>query len=214
MHKQFYNQLKEYNTQFAFQNPNLPKWFFQYTEPEPPKYWTTVCNLLRNEKKTFSIVEIGAGFGDVTVLLYHLGFQKIFSFETETNQCEFIRNKVDNLLNTNAIVLNQSYPQQLNFTPDIVLMVNCVYADSIANKEEYLLQIKDFCYKNGTPKIFILEVIDASYRETNYIFPEYVRVSEEEIQSLFPLSKITSFSTYNYPFNKVSKTLYSICISQ
>ena len=81
--EQFYEVLKEYNKNFAAKVIDVPEWFLQYTEEEPPLYWKTVYEILKNEDRNQSIVEIGAGYGDVTALLYYMGFNNVISFERE-----------------------------------------------------------------------------------------------------------------------------------
>ena len=72
--EQFYQLLKEYNIGLKKRESDLPEWFFQYTEDVPPLYWETVYKILKDEDKNLTIAEIGAGYGDITALLYFMGF--------------------------------------------------------------------------------------------------------------------------------------------
>jgi hypothetical protein len=85
-----------------------------------------------------------------------------------------------------------------------------VYSDGLKSKEEYLRQILSYYEQAGSPHYFILEVIDESYKEANDVFPPIVRLGKNDIVNLFPNSKIQSWSTYVYPKNHISKTLYYI----
>ena len=44
----------------------------------------------------------------------------------------------------------------------------------------------------------------------NAQFPKHIRLSKEDVESMFPGYKISSWETYKYPINKKSKTLYLI----
>jgi hypothetical protein len=209
--EQFYQLLREYNKIFAKSHSYLPEWFLQYTEELPPLYWKTVYQIMNEMDKNKSIVEIGAGYGDITALLYFMGFNKVVSFECDSSLCSEIIGKIESLFERKPLVINTKYPDKLNFTPDILLQVNCVYADTIKSKEEYLTHIINTYEANGVPQTYLLEVIDNSYKEANETFPELIRLNKADIRQLFPASKITAYKTYIYPHNKVSKTLYCIC---
>jgi hypothetical protein len=209
--EQFYKLLREYNKNFAKPHFDLPEWFFQYTESNPPLYWKTIYQVLNDKNKNYSVVEIGAGFGDITALLNFMGYKNIVSYERDSRLCNNIKDKIISLFGYRPKVINAAYPEKLNYTPDILLQVNCIYIDGIKNKEEFVKQIRT-CYEtNGVPKLYILEVIDDSYKADNDIFPKYIRLNRLDIRQLFPMCEITEYKTYIYPKNKVSKTLYCIC---
>jgi len=89
-------------------------------------------------------------------------------------------------------------------------MVNCAYADGCTTKEEYLSRLVSFYNKAGKPKLVILEVIDASYTCEDLDFPVCIRLNPQDVESMFPMSKISSYLTYKYPKNKRTKRLYVI----
>lgn len=93
---------------------------------------------------------------------------------------------------------------------DILIMVNCAYADGCTTKEEYLSRLVSFYNKAGKPKLVILEVIDASYTCEDLDFPVCIRLNPQDVESMFPMSKISSYLTYKYPKNKRTKRLYVI----
>lgn len=207
----FYQLLKEYNIGLKKRESDLPEWFFQYTEDVPPLYWKAVYEILKDEDKNFSIAEIGAGYGDITALLYFMGFRKIVSFESKNHLCKRIDDKIFELFRLKANTINKTYPYKLDYQPDILIQVNCVYSENVKNKEDYLKQIRMNYQINGIPKIFIYEAIDDSYQEENEIFPKFLRLNKADLKQLFPRCQIQSFATYRFPKNKVSKTLYKLC---
>lgn len=209
--EQFYEVLKEYNRSFVANVIDVPEWFFQYTEDVPPLYWKTVYEILKNEDKNQSIVEIGAGFGDITALLYFMGFNNVISFERDKSLIQYINDKVKTLFNRSGNVINCSYPQELNYSPDVLVQVNCSYYNHSSSKAEYIEQVKSTYQKNGIPRMFVFEAIDDSYREINVNFPHFMRLNQTDIINTFPKCQIESFVTYKFPQNRVSKTIYKIC---
>ncbi len=209
--EQFYEMLKEYNRSFVENVIDVPEWFLQYTEDVPPLYWKTVYEILKNEDKNQSIVEIGAGFGDITALLYFMGFNNVISFERDKSLIQYINDKVKTLFNRSGNIINCSYPQELNYSPDVLVQVNCSYYNNSNSKAEYIEQVKSTYQKNGIPRMFVFEAIDDSYREINVNFPHFMRLNQADIINTFPKCQIESFVTYKFPQNRVSKTIYKIC---
>lgn len=209
--EQFYQLLKQYNANFAKEHSDLPNWFFQYTENVPPLYWKTVSNILKTEDRNQSIIEVGAGYGDITALLYSMRFTNIISFERDEKLIIHIKDKISILFDKSVHTINNSYPFELDFTPDIIIQVNCTYTENIRTKADHINQINHIYQINGYPKVFIFESIDDSYDEDNSTFPHYMRLNRTDITKIFPKCQIESFATYKYPMNKVSKTLYKIC---
>ena len=209
--EQFYQLLRRYNYDFSLKSSDLPSWFLQFIEPEPPLYWKTVFEILKNENKNKSIVEIGSGYGNVTALLYYLGFQKIISFERSEKLTGTTKQKIQELFGINPDVINKSYPQPLEFTPDILIQLNCVYSDGITCKQDYIQQIIRTHQANGKPGMFIVELIDSSFKMNHVDFPDFVRMNEFEVSECFPECLIKSYVTYKYPVNKTSKRIFVIC---
>jgi protein-L-isoaspartate(D-aspartate) O-methyltransferase len=209
--EEFYQLLRKYNYDFSLKENNLPSWFLQFTEPGPPLYWKTVFEILYNENRNKSIVEIGSGYGNITALLHFMGFQKIISFERSEKLTGITQQKVQDLFGKQSEVINKDYPQNLNFVPDILIQVNCIYPENISCKHEYINQIKNTYEANGKPATFIVEFIDSSFKMNHLDYPDYVRMNEFEVSEIFPDCSIQSFETYKYPFNKTSKRIYVIC---
>ena len=66
--------------------------------------------------------------------------------------------------------------------------------------------MKDYYAAAGKPHYFIMEVIDTSYTVEDEEFPEYIRLSPEDVDDMFPGFNIQSWPTYRYPENRRSKT--------
>ena len=184
-------------------------WSKQYLEPEFPLYWRIVFATLSKYDRSARVVEVGAGQGDVTSILCYLGFSSIKSYERIPENAEIAKQKISVLFDRHDVVLQADFPIG-NVSCDILLMVNCAYADGCTTKNEYLNYLRYFWEEAGRPKHTIMEVIDSSYTIDDEDFPKCIRLSQEDIRSKFPESTISSFETYRYPTNKRSKRLYII----
>lgn len=185
-------------------------WSHQYSELPFPKYWEIVYNIIQPKGKEKSIIEIGCGLGDVTAIFCYLGFKKILSFEKNEEIAKKAKRRMREMFNRDEIIQNSEFPKGGTYSSDILVLVNCAYADLADSKKAYLELMMKYYLAAGKPQYFIMEVIDASYTEENTEFPKYIRMSYEDVVSLFPDSEITSWETYKYPINKKSKTLYLI----
>ena len=161
--------------------------------------------ILKDEDKAKPIIEVGAGYGDVTALLYFLEFKNILSFELNRPLIEKINQKILALCGKRPTVINRKYPVKTDHTPGIIIHVNCIYSSSFKTKLDYLEGIRRLYLLNGIPYMFLFESIDDSYREPNDTYPYYVRLNEDDIKQTFPHCKIDSYPTYVYPNNRVSK---------
>src|SRR5690606_36594572 len=140
-----------------------------------------------------------------------MGFNNVISFERDKSLIQYINDKVKTLFNRSGNVINCSYPQELNYSPDVLVQVNCSYYNHSSSKAEYIEQVKTTYQKNGIPRMFVFEAIDDSYREINVNFPHFMRLNQTDIINTFPKCQIESFVTYKFPLNRVSKTIYKIC---
>ena len=200
--------LVEYN------NKSIPaksqrSWSIMFQEKRFPTYWETVYNILHKMDKSLSVLEIGAGQGDVTSILCYLGFTKITSYERDKEMAKVAISKIQSLFQRTNVIINADFPNSRH-TSDVLVIVNCVYADGATNKLEYKDKLKSFYEYAGFPKTVLLEVIDSSYTQPNPDFPYLVRLSQEDIYDIFPIEIIESYETYHYPINKTTKFLYHI----
>lgn len=202
---EFYTLLRECNLRLDY--ADLPQWTKIFTEIEPPIYWVRLAEILSQYPKSYSVFEIGSGLGDVLALLHFLGFEKVSGIEKVEKLATVGNQKLLNLFNSKDIIIGE-YPIKLK-NIDVLLQVNCVYFEGIFTKQAYISQIIQF-YENTNPKHFLLEVIDSSFTEYSTIFPDFVRLSEEDIYKAFSGLKISSHLTYQVPKNSSTKRLYII----
>lgn len=184
-------------------------WSKMYSESPFPKYWRLVYRILSDCDRRFKVVEVGGGPGNVIVIPCYLGYEYCKSFEMDQVVAGQATRKIKELFHRDDVIISETFPK-CGAQADLLIMVNCVYKEMGHDKRSYIKTIKTFYEGAGRPKIFILEVIDASYQEPNDIFPEYVRLDRNDILRMFPDKDIQSWATYRYPVNSKSKTLYLI----
>lgn len=204
--EEFYSLLRSYNLELNYSI--LPQWAKIYTEPTPPTYWLQVAEILNQYPKSYSIFEIGSGLGDVLALSSFLGFGKVQGIEQDELLTETANDKLLKMFELNNAVLQGKYPIR-TAEVDILLQVNCIYIDEIHNKTDFLKRLVYF-YENAQPKHYFVEVIDSSFKEPLRVFPDFVRLSEYDMQKAFSGLNIQSFLTYQYPKNTSTKRLYVI----
>ena len=200
--------LRQYNT-IHIDDVSGGGWNKMYLQRNFPDYWKRVFIIANMLPRSLRVLEIGSGFGFVTSIFAYLGFNTIVGFERDSHIANSASARLKSLFNREGIIRSELFENQ--FCPsDLLVLVNCVYSDGLKSKEEYLRQILSYYEQAGSPHYFILEVIDESYKEANDVFPPIVRLGKNDIVNLFPNSKIQSWSTYVYPKNHISKTLYYI----
>ena len=208
--EQFYKLLRNYNYNLIKKSKQyIPKWFYIYIEKEPPIYFTILYSILKNTDKKLSVIEIGSGLGDILTLLLNLGYKDVIGFEKDKALCELANKKLLYFGGQYKMVKNEYFTGNKNYSADILIQINSVYAETTTTKKEYLEQICKY-YNAVKPKIYLLEVIDISYTNKNKIFPEYIRLSKSDIKKIFPNKTIEQFMTYQYPINTSTKCLYKI----
>lgn len=188
----------------------LAPWSSQYCEQTFPKYWEIVYSILKPLNKRYRVLEIGCGLGDITAILCYLGFENIISFEKNELIFRAAQKRIEEMFGKKKVIINENYPNNKQYKADILILVNCAYADMAKTKHEYLDLMRDYYVCAGNPNYFLMEVIDSSYIQKNDEFPEYIRMSHNDVKGVFHNHKISSWETYKYPANKKSKTLYLI----
>lgn len=196
--------IKNNNTDF-----NKHEWTKSFEIKPYPVYWQSVYAIAKSLPKSLSVLEIGAGFGFVTSIFKYLEFENIESFEQDAYLCNVGNKMLSQLFQCDDCIKPLKFNLQ-EVPADILVLVNCSYADGCENKEEYKCRLLSYYNKANKPNYYILEVIDSSYQEYDENFPCHVRLSSEDIIQMFPDFKISSWPTYIYPQNKKSKTLYLI----
>lgn len=204
--EEFYALLRDYNNRLDLSR--LPSWTKIYMEERPPVYWTELSKILQDLPRDSSIFEIGSGIGDIVALVKYLGFKSIKGVEMDKKMAEIANAKCMHLFGENEIVENDVYPNYSNDS-DILIMVNCVYSDDLKSKSEYLDRLKSYFDISGG-RYFILEVIDSSFKEKSDVFPEFVRIAKQDLESAFGNNILHSQITYEFPKNTSTKRLYLI----
>lgn len=189
---------------------SLAPWNRQYCRNSFPKYWEITFSLLQNIDKDSRVIEIGCGLGAITSILCYQGYEKNASFEKDSLLAEKARLLVKDVFEREDIIINQEFPSGKSYHCDVLILVNCVYANLLRTKMEYLELLRYYYESAHTPRYFILEVIDDSYQIEDAEFPSYIRLNEKEVRELFSDCIIKSWVTYHYPENQKSKKLYLI----
>jgi protein-L-isoaspartate(D-aspartate) O-methyltransferase len=104
--------------------------------------------------KNLRVLEVGTGQGDITSIFCYLGFKDIISFRTRRRECHIANEKLKHLFSVDSVVRHESFPCSGQFNSDILVLVNCVYAEEIHSKEEYKEQIIKIYSSAGCPRIF------------------------------------------------------------
>ncbi len=199
--------LRQYNLSHK-EDLAIAPWNKQYCEDTFPKYWEIVYYILQSLDKSSKVLEIGCGLGDITAILCHLGFKHVVSFEKDSLICSAAQRRIAEMFDRNDVVLNENYPNGMQYTADILILVNCAYAYMTKTKQEYLNLMQEYYVCAGYPRYFLMEVIDSSYIQKDEEFPEHIRLSRNDVEENFHNCKISSWGTYKYPTNRKSKTLY------
>lgn len=206
--EQLHKMLIEYNTNCITEECRR-SWSDQFREQTFPCYWQVVFEELQPIDKSKKVLEIGCGQGDVTSILCYQGFKLIKAYEMDKLMSEVAIRKLDKLFGRTNIVTTRKYPQETECA-DILILVNCAYADGCNTKDDYKRKIYSF-YKNASePELLLLEVIDPKYNIPDENFPYCLRLNDKDIKKIFPTASIRSYETYRYPKNKRTKRLYVI----
>lgn len=209
--EQFYRVLRRYNLQ-RNRTESEPEWTRIYEADRPPPYWTKVGEALCDWPRRHLCIEIGSGVGDILALLLHLGFQNVLGLERDANLAKAAKSKLEALFGRPDVVLTAEYPIRLASRPNVLLQVNCMYTDGMADKGLLLERLRSWHCFNGVPDLYLLEVVDASFEETHAAFPLHIRFAENEIAEAFRGFRIEACETYSYPRNSTTKRLYAIAL--
>ena len=207
--EEFYSLLiRPYKQALSQTQEPRPDRILAYHDPELPAYWNVLASELTRYDCDSTIFEIGSGFGDVLALTHFLGFKNARGMEMDEHLVQIANQKLRSLFGFNEGVMLGRYPTSIP-SPDILLQINCVYFEGMSTKEEFLNQLVSF-YQAASPRHYIVEVIDDSFRQPSQVFPPFVRLSEEDMQHAFQGLRIRSVLTYQFPANTSTKRLYII----
>lgn len=206
---EFYPLLRAYNRSAAAIQVNVG-WQEIYQADHPPKYWRTIADIAKHWPRDFYCVEIGSGLGDVLALLLHLGFSNVCGFERDARLAEAANQKLAALFGRSSCVVAGDYPVKLAQRPKVLLQVNCCYMDGVVARADFVDRLRRWYSYNGVPDVYLLEVVDASFRATHASFPMQLRLGEADVQGAFPGCRLERHLTYTYPQNTSTKYLYEI----
>ncbi len=184
------------------------EWAIPFAKMPFPRYWRVVYSIATKLPRFTRVVEIGAGFGFITSIFKHLGYS-VVGYERNKRICAIANRMLDYLFPGGSCIIPATFHSQL-VNSEVLVLVNCVYWDKCCNKAEYMKTLEGYYVNTGFPKYYLLEVIDATYQCHDDVFPNFVRLSREDIVDMFPHTQISSWETYRYPNNAKSKTLYLI----
>jgi hypothetical protein len=204
---QLHRRLRDYNRVLIADTPGLPTWLKIHAADEPAPYWSVLASLLADHPPTHC-VEIGSGAGDIAVLLSHYAKGSVVAVERCPELSSLCRRKLAALGLGKWTVLNDEYPVRTDPPPDLVVMVNCVYTDRIGTKDAYLERLREWRSYNGLPRCFVVECIDPNPGTDAY--PDWVRLTAQDVRNAFPRAVIVSSPTYRPPRNHTAKTLHAV----
>lgn len=185
-----------------------PDWHKQFCQGPFPRYWSFVYDILASKQCGLSVCEVGCGFGDVTAIPLYLGYPNVVAFERDEVLADRANQKLMNLFSRRAVVSADA--GQATGSVDILIMVNCVYADSVGSHEEYLDRLRALYERFGAPGTFIYEAVCFVPQERRDVFPKSVWVDSSDIVQIFPGTFIKEIETYHYPSNSSTKRIYVI----
>jgi len=197
--------LTEYNRRHESDGPD---WHRQFCQGPFPRYWSVVYDILASKQRGLSVAEVGCGFGDVTAIPLYLGYSNVVAFERDEELACRASQKLASLFSRRAVVAADA--RQATDAVDILIMVNCVYADGVGSHEGYLNQLRALYEKFGSPSTFIYEAVRFVPDERRDIFPKSVWVDSLEIKRIFPGTSVSEIETYCYPTNSSTKRIYVI----
>lgn len=202
-----HSRLRTYNLKLRSQHPTLPGWTGIHTSEDPAPYWSLLADMLSRIPPVHCL-EIGAGAGDVTVLLSHYASGSVVAVERDPELASYCEEKLNHLGRTRTTVVAASYPVAVDPQPDLVVMVNCVYADTLSSRTDYAERLRVWRTHNGVPQRFIFEAIDPCPGGPEY--PSWIRLGPHDVRQIFPECRITAHDTYRPPRNRTAKTMYVV----
>jgi hypothetical protein len=205
-----YRLLRDYNRELIQTGITSSDRWRGLQADQPPAYWSMVGQIALDLPRSYSCLEIGGGYGDVSAVLLYMGFRDVCCLERDPEVADLARRKLDDLLGRPDCVVTANYSITTDKRPNLVVLVNCVYVDGVADQDAYLKRLVDWHSYNGTPEVFVMETIDASFTGDHPDFPSHVRVSESQVCRVFTGFDIQSNETSRFPQNRSSKRLYVI----
>ena len=105
-----------------------------------PLYWNKVYDIAKTLSNSKTVLEIGAGFGFVSSIFAYHGFKQIMAFERDSEICKIGNELLTEIFGISSCIRSELYGMQ-NIKADILVLVNCSYADNCKNKQEYMSKL-------------------------------------------------------------------------
>lgn len=62
----------------------------------------------------------------------------LISFEKDNRICRAVQRRITEMFDRNDVIQNENYPNNKQYTSDILILVNCAYADMAKTKTRIL----------------------------------------------------------------------------
>lgn len=197
--------LMEYNRRHESDGP---EWHRQFCLGPFPRYWSVVYDILASKQRGLSVAEVGCGYGDVAAIPLYLGYTNVVAFERDEDLASRANQKFASLFSRRVALAVDA--RQATDAVDVLIMVNCVYADGVGSGKDYLERLRALYERFGRPSTFIYEGVTFAPEKRRDVFPEYVWVDSSDIAKTFPESTVRESETYCYPNNSSSKRIFNI----
>ena len=195
----------EYNRRHESDGPN---WHRQFCLCPFTRYWSVVYDMLFLKQRDLSVAEVGCGFGDVVAIPLYLGYANVVAFERDEELAFRANRKLASLFSRRVVFAADAH--QAPCTVDVLIMVNCVYADGVGSREGYLERLRALYERFGRPGTFIYEGVAFAPEGRRDVFPECVWVGSSDIMRTFPEAAVSEIETYRYPNNSSTKRIFNI----
>ena len=183
-------------------------WHRQFCLRPFPRYWSVVYDILVAKQRGLSVAEVGCGYGDVTAIPLYLGYANVVAFERDEGLAFRANQKFACLFSRR--VARAADARQAADAVDVLIMVNCVYADGVDSHEGYLERLRALYERFGRPSTFIYEGVTFAPEGRRDVFPECVWVNSSDIVRIFPETVVSEIETYRYPINSSTKRIFNI----
>ncbi len=203
-----FSKIIEYNQNLLKNGIALPKWVNM--QPVLSPTWREFGKILRGIDRNTACFEIGSGVGDILAILTGFGFKNITGIEVDNGLSNIANKKMYDLYGIDGTVKTGKYPCAIKPKPELLIQLNCVYAEESESSSDYLKKLSVWQKYNGVPKTYLVELIDTSFTAPHEAYSDTVRVSCEDVHKAFPEYDVNRSSTFVFPKNSSSKFIYTI----
>jgi hypothetical protein len=203
-----YANIIEYNQNMFKNEIDLPEWVNTRHILSPS--WRELGKILEGIDRETACFEIGSGVGDILAILAGYGFKNIAGIEMDNRLSKLANQKLFDLYGIDGAVKTGKYPCTIMPKPELLIQLNCVYAETSESSSDYLKKLSDWQRYNGAPQTYLVELIDSSFTAPHEAYSDIVRVGYKDVQAAFSGYDVKRSSTFVYPNNSSSKFIYTI----